>query len=278
MVRVWVATVSLMGLALGGCQQQAASPNNAMADDVPVPGNVAAPAQDEANAADPVTAAAQEQIALSSDLLIFKYGWPREGAEIAPLNTWLRGNGETILKRWQAQAKRDFAASKDDGWVWRTYSYEERYAVAADTPRMLVMISDGYQYTGGAHGMPIATAIIWDKGSARRLATGQVIDVSALKRIAQARFCEILDEQRAEKRGEPVPADRPDMFDECIDIAKQMIVPVSTGGSTLDTIRVIVGPYEAGPYAEGSYVIDLPMTTDLLPAVKAGYRAAFTSA
>lgn len=262
-------------LLIAGCQQPADAGNDGARETANA--GTAQPSAAASNAVEEeaATAPAPAQIASKTDLLEFSYGWPAEAAAIPSLDAWLRGNGDAILKRWQAQSKRDFAASKADGWVWRTYSYEERYAVAADTPLMLVMISEGYMYTGGAHGMPVSTAIIWDKAARKRLATEQVIDIAALKRIAQARFCEALDRQREEKRGEPVPPDRPGMFDECVDITKQMIVPVSVGGRALDTIRVIIGPYEAGPYAEGTYVIDLPMTSDLLPAVKPAYRAAF---
>lgn len=264
-------------LALSGCQTGEEAGN----DLTPAAANAGAPQPQAAaavvNAADDTaaTAAAQDQIASKTELLEFSYGWPAEAIRIAPLNTWLKGNGDGIFKKWHADARRAFADSRKDGWVWRTYSYGERYAVQADTPRMLVLVSEGYQYTGGAHGMPISTAIIWDKQQARRLATTQIIDLPALKAVAEARFCEALDAERATRRGEPVPPDRPDMFDECIDITKQLVVPVSKGGSALDTVRVMIGPYEAGSYAEGSYVIDLPVTGDLLPVIRPAYRGIF---
>ncbi len=247
-----------------------ASAGNAAASEAQVEPQAGNVAEDPAQ-----TAAAQDQIASSNDMLTFAYGWPAEATRIAPLDAWLRGNGETILRKWQAEASQALADSKKDGWVWRTYSYEERYAVEADTPRMLVLVSEGYLFTGGAHGMPIATAIIWDKQQGKRLGTRQVIDLAALKSVAEDRFCKALDAERAQRRGQPVPPERPDMFDECIDITKQLVVPVSRGGEVLDTIRVMIGPYEAGPYAEGSYVIDLPLTADLMPVVRPAYRAAF---
>lgn len=264
-------------LAAAACQPQDGPENGSSpSSQDPVASQVAAetPATNTVdNSAQP--AAAPVQIASTTEMLEFSYGWPAEATRIAPLDAWFRGNGEAIQRKWQADAKQALADSKKDGWVWRTYSYEERYGAQADTPRMLVLVSDGYQYTGGAHGMPIATAVIWDKQRSKRLATGQVIDLAALKRVAEDRFCEALDMERAERRGEPVPADRPDMFDECIDITRQLVVPVSTRGGALDTIRVMIGPYEAGPYAEGSYQIDLPVTGDLLAVVRPAYRTAF---
>lgn len=262
----------LLGAACqpGGGQGSGGAPANSA---TPQAAETAPPA-DLANGVSPAPAP-QAQIASADDVLEFSYGWPAEATRIAPLDAWFRVNGTTILRKWQADSKRALADSRKDGWVWRTYSYEERYAVQADTPDMLVLVSEGYQFTGGAHGMPITTAVLWDKQRGKRLATSQLIDLAALKSVAEDRFCEALDAERAERRGEPVPADRPGMFDECIDITKQLIVPVSAGGKMLDTIRVMIGPYEAGAYAEGSYVIDLPVTGELLKVVKPAYRTAF---
>jgi hypothetical protein len=43
-------------------------------------------------------------------------------------------------------------------------------------------------------------------------------------------------------------------------------------------IGILIGPYEAGPYAEGDYEITLPVTPEVLAAVKPEYRADFAAA
>jgi hypothetical protein len=219
-----------------------------------------------------------QELASKTDAFEFGYNWPAAANAIPELDAWLRDNGEKLRKAGQAEAASDAASAKKDGYPFNSQSYDEDYAVVADTPRMLVLLSEGYVYTGGAHGMPINTAIIWDKVAKKRLATSTLIAIPRFAALAKSRFCTELDRQRAEKRGEPVSHDDPNGlvdFVSCVDMTKQLILPVSVGGKALDTIRVVIGPYEAGPYAEGSYVIDLAMDKALLGAVKDGYREAF---
>jgi hypothetical protein len=143
---------------------------------------------------------------------------------------------------------------------------------------MLVLLSEGYVFTGGAHGMPINTAILWDRATGRRLATATLVSIPRIAELTRKRFCAALDAQRAQKRGGPVRHDDPNQingFVDCVDMTKQLLLPVATGGAALDTLRVVIGPYEAGPYVEGSYVIDLPFDTAMLATVKPPYRDAF---
>ncbi|HEX7872630.1 MAG TPA: DUF4163 domain-containing protein [Sphingobium sp.] len=221
-----------------------------------------------------------QAIGSKADGLEFGYKWPAEAAAIPELNLWLRGNGDKLLADARAQAKSDQEEAKKSDYPFNGHSYEEDFATVANTPRALVLLSDGYVFTGGAHGMPIATAILWDKSAKKRVATAALLDIPRLATVAKARFCKELDAQRAEKRGEPVRHDDPnelDDFVQCVDMTKQLILPVSKAGKALDTIRVSIGPYEAGPYAEGSYVIDLPMDAALLATVKPAWKDAFVA-
>ena len=208
--------------------------------------------------------------------LEFKYAWPSEAASIPELDSWLRSNAEAIRTKEAKSAMSDAAAAKKDGFPFRGHSYEETYAVAADMPRVLILQSDGYVYTGGAHGFPINTVIIWDKAAKKRLATNALVDVAAFKRLANDRFCKELDRQRVEKRGEPVKQGE-GIFSDCVDLAKQTVLPVSKGSKALDTLRIVIGPYEAGSYAEGTYTIELPFDAKTLAAVKPAWKDAFSA-
>lgn len=212
--------------------------------------------------------------------LEFEYGWPAAAAAIPPLDQWLRANAESLRAKAEKNATEDKATAAKDGYPFHGHSYQEAFAVAADTPRALVLQSEGYVFTGGAHGMPIHTVIIWDKAAQKRLPTSALIDVAAFKRLANDRFCAALDGEREKRRGAPVEPAGPDgisSFTECVDLAKQTLLPISTGGTGLDTLRVVIGPYEAGPYAEGTYVIELPFDARLMAAVKPGWKDAFTT-
>lgn len=262
-----------VALALAGCSGGGPKVDNAAAPS----GNVAA-ANTAAVPEAPARKAEAQAMESKDGTFEFSYKWPAEAAAIPELDSWLRANGETLRKRGEGEAKVDQASAKKDGFPYHAHSYDEGYAVVANTPAMLVLLSDGYIYTGGAHGMPVNTAIIWDKATKKRLATSALVDIPRLATLSKKRFCDALDKQREEKRGEPVRHDDPDQlvdFVSCVDMTKQLILPVSEKGKALDTIRVVIGPYDAGPFAEGTYSIDLPMDATLMGAVKAPYAGAF---
>jgi len=88
------------------------------------------------------------------------------------------------------------------------------------------------------------------------------------------RFCAELDKQRAEKRGEPVVAGDDD-FTKCIDPLDQVLVPASKDSKLIDSMTVIIGPYSAGPYAEGTYEVTIPVNAAMRKAIKTEYQDAF---
>jgi hypothetical protein len=255
------------------------------ADKAPNASNAVAPAANAANVATPVpeatgAPAGNKVVSYEEDKIEFRYSWPTEAAAIPELDGWLAGNAESLKKKTVDGGRNERASAKKDDYVFNGYSYSEDWHVAADVPSLLIMQSDGYSYTGGAHGMPIVTALFWDKAKKQRLATGAIFEMPALTAGIKDRFCKALDDERGKRRGAPVKAEDPDElpdFVQCVDIAKQTILPVSLNGKALDTLRIVIMPYEAGPYAEGIYEIDLPVDAAVLKAVKPAYAAAFSA-
>jgi len=264
-------------LSLAACSGGKPEGNEAARQGAPKP---AAPSP-----AEPVNAAAPapgpQNLSSKTETFEFSYKWPAEDAAIPDLSAWIRSNGEKMRAQNEGEAKSDQAEAKKSGYPYIAHSYDEDFKTVADTPRILVLLSDGYVFTGGAHGMPFTTSILWDKAAKRRLATKAVIDVPRLTTVAKARFCAALDKEREKRRGEPVSQDKSglDEFSKCVDFARDEILPIAKGtkAEALDTIRIVIGPYEAGPYAEGSYVIDLPVDAALLTAVKEPYREWFVA-
>lgn len=248
--------------------------------------NEAEPLANEATTADAPANVAEANIASGGVVAYgegdteFRFSWPAVAASIAPLNAVLRAKGEDLRKETEEGLRAEQAASKEGDYPFRGYSYVEDWAVAADVPALLILQSDGYTYTGGAHGMPIIDTLYWDRVGAKTLDTDDIFDEAALGRAVKDRFCKALDDQRADKRGAPVGSGEPSGitdFDECVDPVKQTIVPVSTSGGALDMIQFIIMPYEAGPYSEGIYEIAIPVDAAVLGAVKPGWKAAFAA-
>jgi hypothetical protein len=273
----FVGTIGLFALA--GCS--GGTPDQPPADHGETPKAAALAKPAPAKATDP--SPGPQKLSSKSDSFEFSYKWPAEAAAIPELDRWLKGNGEKMRAQNAGEAATDAADAKKQGYNFNAHSYDESFSVAANTPQILVLLSEGYVYTGGAHGMPISTVILWDKAAKKRLATTAMIDIPRLVSVGNKRFCDALDKEREKRRGEPVRHDDPDElsdFVNCVDLTKEEIVPVAKDpktATTLDTIRVVIGPYDAGPYAEGTYIIDLPVDAALLTAVKAPYRGWFNA-
>ena len=58
-------------------------------------------------------------------------------------------------------------------------------------------------------------------------------------------------------------------------VLSQVLAPTSRDGKLIDGIQVTIGPYGAGPYAEGSYDIKLPVDAAIYKAIKTEYQDAF---
>lgn len=210
-----------------------------------------------------------------TDTLEFVYAWPAQAEQIPALADKFR-KAMTVAKADALKmAKDDQKSAQQSGYPYRAHSLEARWSVTADTPRFLALQSETYAYTGGAHGMTGYDALLWDK--ARRRETSIQATMTSPAAFAAAihdRFCAALDKAREEKRGAPVKRDA-DEFSKCIDPMKEVLVPTSRDGKLIDGITVVVAPYSAGPYAEGSYDIALPMDASIYKAIKTEYQDGF---
>lgn len=270
-----VAAGLLVVLAACGSQDEKTTRGNgANAVINAAPGN--APS---ANATKPVPAPTEDvEIEMDDPALDFAYSWPARAAAIPRLEAWLRSNAKSLREQALSVGREDAKSAKEGGFPFHQHSYEESWAVVADVPRILVLQSEGYVFTGGAHGMPVSTVILWDKVAEGRRAIADIIDVKAMAAAATPAYCKALAVERTKKRGgDPAPiVDKDDPFNGCPALERQMLLPVSSvPGSPLDRLRVYIGPYEAGPYAEGVYEMDLPLNGAMLRAVNAEWRDAF---
>jgi len=168
---------------------------------------------------------------------------------VAPLHAWLGRHAEEKYSETHALALEHKVDAKKEGYPFRTYGYEQVWKAVGTTDHALILEGNGYVFTGGAHGLPFTISMIW------------VLT---------------LNKQRAEKRDGSVKLNTGiSHFDTCVAITDGEIIPISKTGQALDALRVVIGPYTAGPYAEGSYAIELPMDEKLMAAVRPEYQGWF---
>jgi len=237
----------------------------------------AADAQPSASAASaaPAVAAARE-VSVDNDLYTFEYSYPA-GAGAAPgLRTLLDADLKARRKDLENQAREGRDAAREMEFPYNPYGVWIAWEVASELPDWISLSASVETYLGGAHPNHSFDTILWDrKAGKRRDAVDLFTTREALSKAIRPEFCRLLDEERKEKRDEAPEPGSDDPFDQCIDPLDSTVVLESSDGRKFDRILVLVAPYEAGPYVEGSYDATVPVTAEVMAAVKPEYRASF---
>lgn len=208
----------------------------------------------------------------------FSYRWPAAVEAIPALRARLDAE--------QAGLRRDLARSAGD---WRReaagdpdlrfvpYDMQTEWKVVANLPGWLSLSKAYSIYEGGAHPNHDFGSLVWDRGAGQgRKPLDLFVSAKALDAAIRKPFCDALDRQRAERRGAPVNRASGDDFDACIAPSEQTVILGSSNRKTFNRIGILVPHYAAGPYAEGAYDVTVPVTPEVLKAVKPEFRAAFS--
>lgn len=216
-------------------------------------------------------------IAESTEFFEFEYSWPSEAAAIPALDAQLQARADAARAELVAGAQDDRAAAAEAGYSFRPHSFAGEWQVVADLPRWLSLSGAVSTYAGGAHPNSSFDSLLWDKrAQVMRASLDLFRSPQNLENAIARRFCTMLDAERATRRGEPVDPNADDYFNSCPRVGDITVLLGSSNGRTFDRVGILVMPYVAGPYAEGSYEFELPVDTALLDAVKPGYRAVFS--
>lgn len=211
----------------------------------------------------------------ANDLVEFAYSYPVDAARIPALAKWL--DNDRVVKRDAliAEARRDRAAAKKEGFPYHAHSYIQSWKRVTSTPRFLSLSSEIGTYMGGAHGMQSFDTLIWDRGSARRLKPLDLFtSPAAFDNAAKDDLCAGIERAKT-ARGVTWSREPGSPFSACPVPSAQTIWLGSSDGRYLDRLTIAIGPYEIGPYVEGSYTINLPMSGALVNAVKREYQRDF---
>ena len=252
-----------IALALAACGQPSESaPANEVAEATPAPKPDAPPAKafafDEKN-----------------DLIDFHFGWSAEAAAVPQLVARFQAEMNKAKDELVAGAKEDKAMRDREGFDFHGFQSSTDYKTSGQSEWLLSLTSDVGAYTGGAHGNYGTGGLLWDRRAAREIKVADMFgEPTNLDRLLTQRWCDALNKAREEKRGEPVGGGG--MFDECPKLDEIAIVPTDQDkNGKFERLILTASPYVAGPYAEGSYEIDLPVTADLISALKSEYQGSF---
>jgi hypothetical protein len=272
--RVATASLTLLValLALGACQQPA---------DAEAGGPVKSTADAEAGSAPYLskpgaapTGAEAREVSEENDLYSFDYAYPAAAAALPGVRAILEEDLKTRKAELVTQATEERDMAKESGFPYRSHYLSVGWDVVTEIPGWLSLSAGIETYTGGAHGNHGFDALLWDKKAGKMRDVGELFTSDAALRDAiQPAFCKALDKERA-KRREGYGGDNFG-FDECIDPLESTVILGSSSKKAFDRIGILVPPYAAGPYVEGSYEVTVPVTQAVLAAVKPEYKASF---
>ncbi|MCW3796842.1 DUF4163 domain-containing protein [Sphingomonas sp. BN140010] len=213
-----------------------------------------------------LAAAVATTIASKDKYLDFSYKWSTEAAAVTALDRRFRTDAAQQRRRYAVMARQDPRLP---------YAFDRSWTTAGAGTRLLSLSSLTYSFTGGAHGNTGIKSLLWDRRLAREVTLNTLLQRSGWWDGAiRQPFCTLLDRERTKRRQEPVK--RSDLFGDCPPLKDvSLVLADSNKNGRFDRVLVIADPYVAGPYAEGSYEIGLPLTAAMLARLKPEYRSSF---
>ena len=158
------------------------------------------------------------------------------------------------------------------------FTHATFWTLAGDTPRLMSLEAEVSQWIGGVHGEHGSDALLWDKQTGKPVEPRTAI-AGALQAMRED-YCAALDRQREEKAEGSWKAGKGGKYLdqwECPGFDQLTVVFAGKAGQPFDTVRLIADPYVAGPFSDGYYRVELPVTRRLRERVAAEYRDAFVA-
>ena len=209
----------------------------------------------------------------NNELIEFAYSYPADAARIPELAKALDDDRAAKREALVAAAQRDKDAAEKEGFPYRKHSHLQTWKRVTSTPRFLSLSAEIGTYAGGAHGMQTFDTLIWDRNQRKRMKPVDLFESSAAFDAAiRDAFCAGIKRAKAAKGIEEAPDSD---FAECPPASAQTVWLGSSDGRYLDRLTIAIGPYEIGPYAEGSYKINVPMTGALVKVVRREFARDF---
>ena len=210
-----------------------------------------------------------------TDLIEFEFGWSAEAVAVPELDRRFSADLKRERSELLGLARADKAFRDREGLEFGGLFMSRSHETAGQSNRLLSLRIDSYAFTGGAHGNAGTAALLWDRASRKQIAFADLLSTSSAHgRLLGDRWCSALDEARASKRGEHVGSGG--IFDECPGLDEIAIIPADKDADgRFERLLLIASPYVAGPWAEGTYELDLAVDADLIAAYQPLYRASF---
>jgi len=214
------------------------------------------------------------KIVQNSAVLEFTYEWSSEAAAVPALDRRFRAELAKDYRAALANARQDQLLARQQKRDYNPEFYSMHWATSGQTHRLLSLQSQLGTFTGGAHPNSNNGALLWDRRLNQQISMDALfLRKQAFGALTRIRYCVLLAAERQKRRqGEKFGGD----FDQCPKYSELAIAPADKDkDGRFDTIAMVASPYVAGPYVEGEYEIGVPVTRQLIAALKPAYRNSF---
>jgi hypothetical protein len=184
-----------------------------------------------------------------TEWLDFRYSWPAEAEAIPALRAELGRRLAAALADAQASARETRDSSRDAHLPFYQEQYHKDWSIDARNARVLALSADNRTDQNGAHPNRDFDALIWDRAQGRARSAASLLGPAVLARL-QPIYCSHLASQIAVRGGEP-PAHCPPLADRVLSFLDQ------DHDGRFETLHVLIPPYVAASYADGSFVVDV---------------------
>lgn len=172
------------------------------------------------------------------------------------------------LYREEVQAMRNFVEGAQSvhteygGEQMAPYSQSVTYETAGQSARLFSLRETTAEYTGGAHGMQSFGAVLWDKTGDRRIQPTALFRRGADLTALDQALCDAVNAARTQAVGEPsnLTLGESDLWACPRALATPFVLAASTTDGRVGGLEFLIGPYQVGPYAEGTYQIVVPQS------------------
>ncbi|WP_417232898.1 RsiV family protein [Brevundimonas sp.] len=234
--------------ALAGCNRREAEPDPAPVSAAEAPAEIT-----------PADAAAPMGFALTTEYAEVELVLPEAIKPQTDLHARLYAEEVRRLRQFVEGAQADRSEAGNDSAIGR---YEKRITLtpAAETGKLVSFKREAFDYSGGAHPNTQTTGILWDKALKQMVTPAGLFRRGAdLAALDQALCAAINTAKKARPYTTPVTLGARDWACPRAAATPFVLTPGTVDGKA-GGLTFLIGPYQVGPYSEGSYEITLPLT------------------
>ncbi len=181
---------------------------------------------------------------------------PPEVGAIPSLYAKLFSEGRNELDSFAEGAKGELEALRAGGDKPLPYGRSLDYAVTAQTPRLLSLVLNAMENTGGAHPNTLLSTTIWDKAAGKAVAPADLFAPGADMTAADKALCDAIRAAKQTRAGDPALTGE---LKTCPALtAASLALAASTTPGKAGGLIAVFSPYALGPYAEGAYRVVVP--------------------